>query len=125
MKKLLTKLSTNPRWQRRRLAIMKRDEFTCRYCGNETTELHIHHLIDLNGRNPWESEDDHLLTICATCQTDEENLKSDDHMLIGMFSLSGLKRRDLYSLATELRRYLNARNKKEKFLDLMEYLAHV
>lgn len=55
----------NPKWQRKRLEILKRDDFTCKYCGDKETELHVHHK-SYRG-NPWESNNKELQTICKHC----------------------------------------------------------
>ena len=34
----------NPKWQKKRLEILNRDEFKCCYCNDTETELQIHHL---------------------------------------------------------------------------------
>lgn len=55
----------DPRWQKKRLSIMSRDHFKCRMCGDKETTLNVHHL-SYNG-NPWEQENDKLLTLCRHC----------------------------------------------------------
>lgn len=60
------KLLEHPLWQRKRLEIMKRDGFMCRWCGNDDQLLHIHHLKYGNGK-PWEVPDEWLVAICEDC----------------------------------------------------------
>ena len=58
------------RWQRKRLEIMKRDEFRCRCCySGEEDEitLNVHHAYYESGLNPWEYPDDSLTTLCSVC----------------------------------------------------------
>lgn len=62
----------DPRWQRKRLEIMHRDEFRCRVCGDEAKTLHIHHVRYIKGREPWEYKDFYLVTLCEDCHRDEE-----------------------------------------------------
>lgn len=60
----------NPKWQRKRLEILSRDKFTCSHCytgENDGIPLHVHHLIYLPGKNPWEVPDDCLITLCERC----------------------------------------------------------
>lgn len=59
----------DPRWQRRRLEILQRDEFSCRFCGDDRNELHVHHKRYVAGRKPWEYSDDDLMTLCAECHS--------------------------------------------------------
>lgn len=55
----------DPRWQKKRLEIMKRDDFTCKYCGDKTTSLNIHHSYYRG--EPWESPNESLITLCEDC----------------------------------------------------------
>lgn len=57
----------DPRWQKKRLRILERDEWACRWCGDNTTELNVHHLIYHKGMDPWDYEDRELLTVCRPC----------------------------------------------------------
>jgi len=57
----------DPRWQRKRLEIMDRDDFTCKRCGKQKKTLHVHHMVYVHGRRPWEYPDDILVTICEDC----------------------------------------------------------
>lgn len=63
----------DPRWQRKRLEIMERDEFKCRICGDDKTTLHIHHIRYLRGREPWEYREFYLVTLCEHCHAAEES----------------------------------------------------
>jgi len=33
----------HPKWQKKRLDILKRDKFTCRSCGDKESTLNVHH----------------------------------------------------------------------------------
>lgn len=57
----------DPRWQKKRLKIMERDNFTCQFCQSETKTLNVHHLLYHPNADPWEYEDDELLTLCELC----------------------------------------------------------
>lgn len=61
----------DPRWQKKRLEILQRDEFTCQRCGDTTTMLAIHHKYYLPRTEPWEYSDDALLTLCEFCHSHE------------------------------------------------------
>lgn len=56
----------DPRWQKKRLEILDRDQWTCFWCGDQKTTLHVHHLY-YSGTFPWETEDDGLQTLCSEC----------------------------------------------------------
>jgi len=55
----------DPRWQKKRLKILERDDFTCTDCGDTESTLMVHHL-KYSG-DPWEIEDKYLITLCEIC----------------------------------------------------------
>lgn len=56
----------HPKWQRKRLEIMQRDDFKCKMCYDTETTLHIHHLEYSDG-DPWDIENEKLITLCEDC----------------------------------------------------------
>lgn len=70
-------LLKDPRWQKRRLEIMQRDNFTCQQCGNGLNNgvpLNVHHLRYYKNKQPWEYADTDLITLCEECHK-KEHLK--------------------------------------------------
>jgi len=65
MKNNYSDLLKDPRWQKKRLEIMDRDEFTCMHCGDSKSTLHVHHLKYTS--EPWNIEDKYLITLCDNC----------------------------------------------------------
>lgn len=57
----------SPLWQRRRLEILNRDDFTCCKCGDKETELHVHHLKYTG--EPHEAPNEDLETLCKHCHS--------------------------------------------------------
>jgi len=57
----------DPRWQKKRLEILQRDGWKCKWCGEEKQTLHIHHLKYQRNKEPWEYEDKFLITLCENC----------------------------------------------------------
>lgn len=57
----------NPKWQKKRLEILQRDEFKCCYCNDAETELQIHHLKYT--KEPWQAPNEDLITLCKHCHT--------------------------------------------------------
>lgn len=55
----------SPKWQKKRLEVLSRDNFTCCKCDDTETELHVHHL-KYNGE-PHEAELSDLETLCKHC----------------------------------------------------------
>ncbi len=61
----------DPRWQKKRLEILDRDEWICRGCFRDDIELHVHHLIYKKNKEPWEYESGFLISLCKECHEDE------------------------------------------------------
>lgn len=55
----------HPKWQKKRLEIFSRDNFTCQLCDDTKTTLNVHHLKYT--RLPWEAKDEDLITYCEYC----------------------------------------------------------
>lgn len=66
----------DPRWQKRRLEIFQKDEFTCKLCGNSQKTLHVHHIEYLSNHKIWEYDDKHLITLCEDCHSYVHELKA-------------------------------------------------
>ena len=60
----------DPRWQKKRLEILNRDEFMCQSCGDTTSTLHVHHKYYEN-IEPWDYSINSLITLCADCHEQE------------------------------------------------------
>ncbi len=67
----------DPRWQRKRLTILARDEFTCRDCGSEDKTLHVHHCLYRNNLDPWDYRDEELRTLCEECHQKRASIEHD------------------------------------------------
>lgn len=81
-KKTYSDLLKNPKWQKKRLEIFKRDKFKCRLCGDTETILHVHHKKYINGHKPWEYDNGNLFTLCGHCHELVESQKDDFDDLI-------------------------------------------
>jgi len=66
-KKSYSEKLKDPRWQRKRLEVMQRDEWRCRICGDDKSPLNVHHLKYDNSGEPWRSGTDDLITLCENC----------------------------------------------------------
>jgi hypothetical protein len=66
-KKSYAELLKDPRWQRKRLEVLEKNDFQCQSCGDKTTQLHVHHGCYLRGRRPWEYEDQFYHVLCDSC----------------------------------------------------------
>ncbi len=65
----------DPRWQKKRLEILQRDDFSCRKCGDKSSTLHIHHKYYTKDVEPWDYKDDCFITLCETCHLTIEIFK--------------------------------------------------
>lgn len=79
-----TELLLDPRWQKKRLQILSRDDWKCVSCSNAELTLHVHHLRYVKGRMPWEYDCEDLATLCYECH---ENWHEDKQMLDRLFTL--------------------------------------
>lgn len=95
----------DPRWQRKRLCVMERDQFKCRDCGSESKTLHVHHLA-YQGKNPWDAGDDVLLTLCNECHEQRHEIEHD--IKLGLARLMyRMGANELKELATSIVRALD------------------
>ena len=56
----------DPRWQRVRLKVFEREDFSCQCCGSTEETLHVHHLIYSKGE-PWDAPMETLECLCKSC----------------------------------------------------------
>ena len=61
----------DPRWQKKRLEILERDEWSCRKCKDNTSTLHVHHRYYQKEFKPWEYFNSSLITLCDKCHKHE------------------------------------------------------
>jgi len=101
----------DPRWQKKRLQILERDNWTCCFCGDTESTLHVHHIV-YSGK-PWEQRDASYLTLCETCHEQESNpyvrrgmKNSSDHELFFHIMQMHLRisRSDMLKMASILSR---------------------
>jgi len=57
----------SPEWQKKRLKIMDRDDFSCRICGTKTETLNVHHIFYEPHKSVWDYDDGILITLCENC----------------------------------------------------------
>lgn len=67
----------NPKWQKKRLHILSRDNFTCQMCGEKETPLHVHHFYYKKNCKPWEYSDNAMVTLCERCHKREHLCEGD------------------------------------------------
>lgn len=72
----------DPRWQKKRLEILNRDNFQCQQCGDDKATLHVHHGYYERGLEPWEYDDDTLHTLCEGCHESVQEMLTEAHKAI-------------------------------------------
>lgn len=75
----------DPRWRRKRLEILARDEYTCTHCQQTNVELHVHHNRYSESRNPWDIENEWLQTLCKDCHEALEYSKTFTGLLAEIY----------------------------------------
>ena len=55
----------DPRWQRKRLEVLNRANFSCEKCQDHASTLHVHHKYYVSNRLPWEYPDWCLIALLA------------------------------------------------------------
>jgi hypothetical protein len=61
-------------WQKKRLELFELRGWKCEKCGvSEKTQLHCHHRFYINGREPWEYDNDVFQVLCNECHQKEHD----------------------------------------------------
>lgn len=77
----------DPRWQKLRLQVFERDEWTCQRCGDKESTLAVHHKRYQKGLDPWDYPADFLITVCEQCHQWEYQYRREAEELL----LQGLR----------------------------------
>ncbi len=92
----------SPYWQKRRLQILQRDNFTCQICGSTEKTLHVHHLHYRKDAKIWDYPDNTLITLCEDCHRMEHEMRSENDNsitnLIHDLSISGFTNFEIVSI---------------------------
>lgn len=80
----------HPDWQKKRLEVLNRDEFTCQLCGSKDKELHVHHKYYLRGKEPYEYPLNAFETLCFEChEIETDNLTDATHDILQVLKQAG------------------------------------
>jgi len=60
----------HPKWQQKRLEVMKDAGFACERCLEDDETLNVHHIYYIKGRDPWEYDSSELVCLCESCHLD-------------------------------------------------------
>lgn len=98
MAKTYSRKLSSPKWQKKRLKVLERDKWVCKKCGDDETELHVHHLE--YHKNPWDTPINRLITLCAHCHEliegckEEEDFKDFDFKDISIYKSNNWKNKN-------------------------------
>lgn len=81
----------DPRWQKKRLLILQRDDFKCHFCNDDKATLHIHHINYLN--NPWDAKNSDLTTLCKHCHSGIHYLEKE--FALNFNDIKSIKKKNL------------------------------
>lgn len=84
----------DPRWQRKRLEVLNRDDFTCLLCNSKEDTLNVHHEVYCG--DPWEVDIKHLKTYCFRCHEVIELCKRQRISVINVNKIPYTQERFLY-----------------------------
>lgn len=70
----------DPRWQKKRLEIMQRDNFQCTICDDDKITLNVHH--NFYKGEPWDVNNKDLITTCVYCHEFLEVCKKEKISII-------------------------------------------
>lgn len=89
----------DPRWQKKRLKVLQRDNWTCQLCESKDKTLHVHHKYYLPNAEPWDVPDSALVTLCFECHEGEEQLKVVQTGFLHAWFIAGLLNVDMEGIS--------------------------
>jgi hypothetical protein len=93
----------DPRWQKKRLEVFQRDNFTCRRCYDNSKTLHCHHLYYDPRKDPWDYSLQFLMTLCEECHQEEtERREFQEQRLLNVLRWTGVMSWHLEELSDAL-----------------------
>lgn len=93
-------LLRDPRWQRKRLEILNRSNFTCEDCGTAERTLNVHHVQYRKGAKPWEYEADELKSLCEKCHAWQHMF--DHELAVVVARMTYAQKMELLGLALDM-----------------------
>ncbi len=113
-----SQLLLDPRWQKKRLEILARDNFMCQSCEDKENTLHVHHCYYNKEKKPWEYENSSLITLCHVCHREEgENFYFDKNALTDALSIYGFTSQEFNELACCVHDYFQTKGDCSEPLD--------
>lgn len=73
----------HPLWQKLRLEVFERDNWTCQECFEEGKSLQVHHCYYAKG-NPWDTPKECLITLCEECHKERQDEEEKAKLALGL-----------------------------------------
>lgn len=119
----------NPLWQKKRLSIFERDNWTCvscnRNCLNEGLTMHVHHIKYLSNLEPWEYENEYLATYCELCHNTEHLIGGQvNEILMELIRVNRIFIKPVSQICTLVDEWPEFHSRLKKFVDesMISYL---
>ena len=74
----------HPKWQKKRLDILERDEYICQNCHVDDETLHVHHFTYKSNTNLWDYDNNNLITFCERCHKDWHTVNEKIKILLSV-----------------------------------------
>lgn len=119
----------NANWQKKRLEILSRDNWTCLSCNRngliEGLSMHVHHIKYLPNLEPWEYESNYLATYCELCHNTEHLIGDQiNEILIDLIRRHSIYIKPVTQINTLIEKWPEFHKRLKNFLDesMMAYL---
>ena len=73
------------RWKFKADNIRIRDKHECRLCGAKKTQLDVHHIRYISGREAWDYDDGDLVTLCHKCHEEIHDWQDYEKIVPGWY----------------------------------------
>lgn len=73
------------RWKFKADNIRIRDKHECRFCGAKKTQLDVHHIRYISGREAWDYDDGDLVTLCHECHEEIHDWQDFEKLVEGSY----------------------------------------
>lgn len=77
----------HPLWQKKRLEIMQRDEFSCIGCNDDKSKLNVHHKHYKSNTEIWDYDNGNFITLCDKCHLLIHELHDRMNIMLNKFRI--------------------------------------
>lgn len=91
-----------PEWQKKAAEIRERAGYECEWCGDNKSQLDVHHSYYEKDAMPWEYPSESLHCLCKKCHKEQQELKKKINRQFGRMSLTEMERLLGYMIGCEI-----------------------